>query len=714
LSQPTTHPDWSRIAGLRPRLAAHAQIQRQTFRGQLAYVLHNPITGRFYRFSPGVQHFTGLMDGKRSVQELLTATNEALGEDAVTQQQVVELLGKLNAAEVLQSEAPVDVVQLFQRHTHHRRSQWLGKLKNPLAIRLPLFDPDALLERLLPLGRFLFSRLGAWLWLLVVGLGLVLTLTHWAEIKQDSSIELLSPHNLFLLGLCYPLIKALHELGHGLATKVWGGEVHETGIILMALIPLPYVDASTASAFPEKRRRMLVGAAGIMVEMFLAALALLLWLNTEPGLVHSLAYNTMLIGSISTLFFNANPLLRFDGYYVLSDAIGMPNLATRSTRYLGYLVQRYLFGLSSLTSPATAPDEWLWLGGYGVLAYLYRLFILVVIILFVAESYPVVGVLIAAWATLTQIIMPVWKHAYFLLTSPRLKHCRARVVSACAALLVSPMVFLLAVPVPLSTMAEGVVVPPDDSELRAGTDAVITRLLADPDTEVIAGQALIETEDPFLSTELQIFEARLKELNARRSALRIGREQVKADMLAEEIKLLKADLQRSRERARSLVVRSPAQGVFLLEQPGDMPGRFIRQGDRLGYVADLEHPTVRVAVTQANIGVVRTWTEDVSVRFAERMDIPIRASIHRVVPAAQRRLPSPALGPLGGGPFAVDPEDPEGILAAESFFEIELTLPVAVSRLGERVYVRFDHGNEPLAWQWYRRIRQLFLKRFNV
>jgi putative peptide zinc metalloprotease protein len=185
-------------------------------------------------------------------------------------------------------------------------------------------------------------------------------------------------------------------------------------------------------------------------------------------------------------------------------------------------------------------------------------------------------------------------------------------------------------------------------------------------------------------------------------------------MLEEEINLLRADLDRTREQAASLLIRSPTEGIFLLEQPGDMPGRFVRQGERLGYVADLKQPTVRVAVAQADIGVVQTWTEAASVRFAERMDTPIAASIHRFVPAAVDRLPSPVLGPLGGGPFAVDPEDTNGVRTTESVFEIELTLPVAVSRLGERVYVRFDHGSEPLAWQWYRRIRQLFLKRFNV
>jgi putative peptide zinc metalloprotease protein len=140
----------------------------------------------------------------------------------------------------------------------------------------------------------------------------------------------------------------------------------------------------------------------------------------------------------------------------------------------------------------------------------------------------------------------------------------------------------------------------------------------------------------------------------------------------------------------------------------------VRQGDRLGYVADLENPTVRVAIAQADIGLVRADTESASVRLAERLDRSIPAMIERHAPAAVNQLPSPALGPLGGGPFAVERSDPDGVRAAEEVFEVELTLPVEVSHLGERVYVRFDHGSEPLGLQWYRRFRQLFLKRFSV
>src|SRR6185503_545443 len=128
-------------------------------------------------------------------------------------------------------------------------------------------------------------------------------------------------------------------------------------IMLLVLSPVPYVDASSAWAFQDKRKRMMVGAAGIAVELFLGSLALFVWLAVEPGAVRAVAYNVMLISGVSTLLFNGNPLLRFDGYYVLADAIEIPNLGTRANRYLGYLFQRYVLGVPDAESPAQSAGE---------------------------------------------------------------------------------------------------------------------------------------------------------------------------------------------------------------------------------------------------------------------------------------------------------------------------------------------------------------------
>ena len=168
--------------------------------------------------------------------------------------------------------------------------------------------------------------------------------------------------------------------------KVWGGEVREVGLMMLVLFPVPYVDASAASAFPSKWRRAVVAGAGIMAELAIAAAAILVWAAAEPGLVRAAAFNAALIGGVSTLLFNGNPLLRFDGYYVFADLVEIPNLAQRANRQVFHLIKRHAFGLSESASAVTARGEAPWLVIYSVAAFIYRFFIVLGIALFIAGN----------------------------------------------------------------------------------------------------------------------------------------------------------------------------------------------------------------------------------------------------------------------------------------------------------------------------------------
>ena len=376
-------PSWYRVAELKPRLRSHAQLHRHEYRGRVWYILQDLAGGKSHRFSPAAWRFIGLMDGRLTVQELWDAVSRDSGDDAPTQDEVIRLLGQLHAADALICDVMPDSEELFRRFGKHERMKLKQRLWTPLAVRFPLFDPEQFLERSYPGVRFLFSWFGAVLWLAVVGTGAVMAASHWGDLTEGIVDRALTPQNLVLLWFVYPLVKALHELGHGYAAKYAGGEVHEIGIMLLVLVPVPYVDVSSTWGVRDKRKRMLVGAAGIAVELFLGALAMFVWLNAESGAVHAIAYNVMLISGVSTLLFNGNPLLKFDGYYVLSDAIEIPNLATRSNKYLGYLIQRYLFGLKNADSPAETRGERVWFVIYGIAAFLYRMFIMFVIILYI-------------------------------------------------------------------------------------------------------------------------------------------------------------------------------------------------------------------------------------------------------------------------------------------------------------------------------------------
>ena len=705
-------PLWYRVSSLKPTLRRHTEIHRHNYRGVPTYVLQDHASGRSHRFTPAAHHFLALMDGKRTVQELWDLTEDALGDDAPTQPEAIDLLSQLYAADLLKADTPPDTRELFRRYRSGRMKKLRQRFASPLSITIPLIDPDRFLERWMPYARPLFGVSGLIIWLATVATAVVLAGSHWPELTENLVDRVLTAQNLLLIWLLYPVVKILHELGHGFAAKHRGCEVHALGVILLALIPMPYVDASTSAALPNKYHRMLIAAAGIMVEAFLAALALFVWLAVEPGVVRAMAFNVMLIGGVSTVLFNGNPLLRFDGYYILADAIDIPNLATRSKQYLGYLFRRYVGGLTEAVSPA-AIGERLWLFGYAIVSNVFRICITIGIIVFIAGKFFFIGVILAGWAGATQIVLPIIKGAGFLTENQQLQGHRVRAIGVTVAVLGCIGLLLFVAPFPLHTSTEGVVWAPEKSEIRVETDAIIERLVTQPYEFVEPRDVLLELSDPVLSVKVDILAAELEGARATYQSFRTEK-QFEADILLEEIATIEADLALARVRLDALIVRSPTRGVFLLDRSQDLVGRFVRHGDLIGFVTDLANGTVRVAVTQEDMGLIRNQTASVSIRLAEQLDQPLHATISREIPMASHRIPSAALGTMGGGLLAIDPTDESGTRTLEQVFHIELTFDASVYRLGGRTYVRFDHGTEPLGFQWYRRARQLLLRQFNV
>jgi putative peptide zinc metalloprotease protein len=460
----------------------------------------------------------------------------------------------------------------------------------------------------------------------------------------------------------------------------------------------------------------MVAAMGMMVELLLASLALFIWLNVETGLISALAYNVMLIGGVSTLLFNGNPLLRYDGYYMLSDLLEIPNLGPRSTRYLGYLLQRYLLGIEIAESPVTASGEKGWFLVYGTISFCYRIIVLIGIVWFVSARFFFIGVLISLWGAISLLVLPAVRSLYNLLNNPAARNRHSRLVMVGGSSLIGIMLLLFVLPVPLWTTAQGVVWLPEQSIIRAGSDCEVVEVLAPLEQLVDKDVPLLKGVDPFLETEVEIYRAGLEELYAKYNALPLH-ERVKRKMLLEEIKLIKEDIHHANEKLSRLLIRSQSQGKFILKDAQNLPGQFVTKGEMLGYIVFEHRPKVRAVVSQADIGLMRKRVTGVEVRLAERPAASLKAVIERVVPAADLNLPSAALGTAGGGIIPVDPTDPDGLRALESFFQVDLSLPEQEAKdqhIGGRVYVRFEHGTMPLAIQWYRSLRQLLLRKFYV
>ena len=709
---------WFRVAPLRPRLRGHVRVHRHVYRGKVGYVIHDRASGHHHRFNAAAYDVIRQFDGKHSMQSIWDALLAKGSEETPTQDEIIRVLGQLNAADLLAlDDASPDVAELLDRRATRRQRQLVGRFLNPMSLRIPLWDPDAFLGAvaawLKPLPPWL-----AWaFWLATVIPALLLVPAHWPELTSNFGERLLAADNLWVIAVAFPLLKAAHELAHGLAVKRGGGEVHETGLMFLMLYPIPYVDASGAYAFAGKRRRAWVGAAGMVAEMWLAAIAFYFWLVLEPGLLRSIAYNVAVLGSITTLLFNANPLLRYDGYFILADLIEIPNLGAHANRYWQYLATRHLFGVRSEQPPAATPGERRWLIGYAPLAFAYRLVVTVGIAWFIAQHYFLVGVILAAWAIATGLVLPMFKALRALFTDPRFVARAGRVWCVLGGGLGAAALALFVLPMPYHTRAEGVVWLPEKALLRAGADGFISRVAAADGEHIAAGSAVVETVNPYIAAEVARQQGRVDEVQARYDAA-WGDRPAEAGRLAEELHRERAALDRAVDQAAQLAARPGATGRLLIDRAQDLPGRYVHRGELLGYVVGPHAPIVRVVVAQEDVDRVLNDTRSLDVRLAGAMAQSIPARVIRAVPKAGNELPSAALGQAGGGQRVIDPRDERRVKTVETSFEFELELraadAAAVEQLGGRAHVAFEHASEAIGWRWLRGVRRQLLSKMEV
>ena len=703
-------PNWYRVSHLRPRLRPGVRVQRQPYRDEIWHLLLDASSGRQHRINRAAFEFIGRFDGRASVNELWTKLLEKFGDEAPTQDDLLRTLARMSEGELVQFDRTPDIDGLFRQRATRTRSRrpWV----NPLAFPIPLWDPTPLLNRLEPLLRPVLHApalvlLGVLLVAAAVGAS-----AEWDALRAHGAKYMATPYYLALAWFCYPIIKVLHEIAHALAVRRWGGQVHEMGITLLFFTPTPYVDASAASGFRNRWHRALVSAAGILVELALGALAFFVWLTVEPGVARDLAFVTLFLCVASSLLFNGNPLLRFDGYHVMCDALDLPNLAVRSQAYWLHLARRLVGGAEHVQAPANARGERKWLLVYAPASFGYRLALAFALVLWVGANSQLLGWLAALVLGGYLVVRPAFLNLRALASSVPLGRARRRaglvfVIAGIAAVL---MVF--AIPLPSTVLVQGVVWPPEQAQVRAETDGFVTELLARDGALVVPGTPLLRLSEPRLVVERDALLARLRGLQTRRYESLLS-DPAQARNAFEELTHTQAALERTEERMAHLTVRSKIGGRLVLPKSEDLPGAFVHQGTMLGYVLTPTAPTVRAAVPGESAALVRRNHRSVAVLVADARE-PVAARVQRELPSATQVLPSAALGQQAGGRHLTDSADKEGRRILEPVFLFDVLLESEVlQRLGQRAWVRFDLAPQPLAVQAYRGLRQLLLKHFS-
>jgi len=709
---------WHRVAGVRACLRSSVRAHRQTFRGQNWVVLRDSLSSDFFRVTADAYAFVSRLGTDRTIDEVWNELMEAEPEVALTQEEVVQLLGQLHLSNLLQFDRGAAAASLFERYRERRGREIKALILGFLAIKVPLIDPDRALDRSMPLIRLIFGPVGALCYLVLLVLG-GKALMDESHRLFDQSAGLLAPGNLGLLYVGLVLAKLVHEFGHAAACKRYGGEVHKMGVMLLLFAPLPYMDATASWGFRSRFHRMLVGASGVLAEFAVAAVAALVWANSAPGVINSLAYNVIFVASVSTLLFNLNPLMRFDGYHMLVDGLDVPNLFQRSREQLKYLGERFALGVKNAEPAArTRKEAWL-LPTYGVVSLVYWLMLMSTIIFFIAEQYLEVGIALAWIVFFTAIVLPLLKFAKYLVSSPRLQHQRLRAVTSTAVIGGLAFALLAGAPMPERVRVKGVLQASDFRELYSESGGTLVQVLVRPGSWVKAGQPLARLDNPELDHEIRAARRQREQLLAQELQA-VSMAVANLQPLVRQRQAIEEKIAQLLQQQKQLVVLAPIEGIWSASELEASRGQWIGRGASLGTVVDDRSWRFVAVLPQVSTHLFEAGVVYSEIRIRGQQEFNVRSARTEIMPFEQGQLPSAALGMAGGGEIAVQSGDTKGLAAAEPFFRIHAQLPPleqaqALRRLHGRLgTMRITLPDSPLLVQWERGARQFLQRKFRI
>ena len=696
----------------RPWLIGDCTVAPTVIRHEHWVIIKNPVSGTLVRLHRDLWMVMQELDGDISLHEWIQTHAATLGDQRLLS--AVLMLRRMGILHFAQTQMHA------QTHTLAESESFVTKLfvrRNPLMLRFALFNPTLLLDSLCRASAALSRNTLILLWLSIVLSAGVSVLMNWSLVAAQWQVSSAASWIVYFL-LLYPLSKCLHELAHGWALIRLGGQVPEAGISFLVFFPMPYVDATDAWTLP-RRHRMLVTGAGMLMDLFVSGIGILLWLNLSSGVASDMALSLAVIGIASVVFFNANPLLKFDGYYLLEDALDSPGLARRSLAYYRYLFKRHVLLLTTCIPPVVAQGERLWLLIYGVSSTLYRFFIAAVICVFLVNTLHELGVLLSLFSLLPLVVIPVWQFLRFLVVSAELEMHRTRTCLIVAALVCSVTAALFAVPVASSTRTQGVVWVEAQAEIYAMQKGQLDELLIQNGDRIDVGQVIMVLD----STDLTL------ELEQKQAAVRLAKLEVaqfnqqdpgRARSALINLRQAEAETRHTIDKVEKLSIRSPVAGRVALSSDSVVEGINVEKGTLVAYVVNDAERVVRAVVDQSALGRMDQGIEDASVRLAQDIGHSFPALVSRQTPSGSHELPSEALAENGLDGFRVEAGgDADELRTLDTVFHLELTVShnaegIQQAPIGSRAFVTLRHPDEPLGQRWLRVSRQLLMKHLSV
>jgi putative peptide zinc metalloprotease protein len=624
---------------VRPKLRSDLVLVEQTYRGEQSYILKDPETRKYYRFRPVEVMVMQMLDGERTAEE----ASGALAEDGlrVSAQGVEAFAGKLKSMGLCERTLSEKSVLLMERlRAERRRRLGSGMFQGELLrMRWSVGDPDKLFDRWLPRLKFFFSRSFLVLSVALFGIYFLVLGLKWPEFSQ--AVVNLYSLNLTLSGLAVlyltgTVIIMIHELGHGFTCKYFGGHVHEIGAMLIYFEPAFFCNVNDAWTFPELRARLWVTAAGSWIQLVIASIAAVVWWAATPGtMISDVAFAAVLIGGVTTVFMNANPLIPLDGYYALSDYLEVPNLRQRASAYLGWFLKTKLLRLE-LPKPAADPREERIFLIYGALAAVYILLIMgllgATVLGWMSRWLGVIGVLIfalAAWAALRSTVKEWVRTTKLAIRThgPSWKNhgLRTRVALGLAAVLVLGLV----VPWPITVSGPLVVAPGLAIPLIAPDSGIIERVRVREGTRVAAGAPLLVIRNLELEREMVAHQRVADSLAIRSAQARALNRSADVAMLDAMRSMEQAHLAGISKRINELAIRALGAGVVVTSRPEELAGQWVSEGVEVLHLGQPDSVEARIGLTGAGATLVRQG-QPVRLLSNATLESPIRTTVSGV------------------------------------------------------------------------------------
>jgi putative peptide zinc metalloprotease protein len=589
--------DLERRKSLRITLRTDLAIDAQRYEGKTFYVVKDPMSLRYYRLKDYEHFLLKFLDGKHTLEEAQKAYEKEYRPDRLPLEDLEAFAQQLMTAGLAHNESPAAGEQLFQRRKKRKRQEWLQTFTNILYIKIPIFDPDRILVGMLRYLGWIFS---AWFFTVSVGImlaAILLVATHFDTFrsKLPDYHEFFSFKTAVYLWISLGVVKIIHEFGHGLSCKRFGGEVHEMGFLLMCFSPALYCNVSDAWVLPNKWHRIIISSAGIYVELIIAAIATFVWWNTPTQpFTNNLALSLMVVCSVSTVVFNANPLMRYDGYYVLADWLEIPNLREKSNRFLQNLVLDKCLGIEVQPEPYMQLGRKVLFVVYAIVSYIYRWVVTFSILYFFymwlrPYKLEVISNLLTLAAVASMTIWPTYRLIRAIHRRGRLPDMKRWRVMVSSSVVVGAILFVCLVPIPISRVRGLALVQPHSDNLgqvvvkRSG---FLQELKVQPGDFVRKDNVLAVFRDPKLedelaaeNTEWENSKTQVQVLTDQRTRTTDSKELARLDKEIAEATAKEGTARvkvRALEqtRARDLVLHAPRDGVIGQSPRLDEVGKF--------------------------------------------------------------------------------------------------------------------------------------------